>query len=97
MENEAIKHLANDNSIVIKEGDKAGATILTDTIFHEKLDADPSKAEKTKYTKFLKTHKTCLTKKELGYLETFEVKSNNFDGLPKEHKSSQINDKCILN
>ena len=33
--------------------------ILTDTNFYEKLDADPSKAEKTEYTKFLKTHKTC--------------------------------------
>ena len=110
MENEAIKYLANDNSIVIKEADKGGATIimdqanyknmvediLTDTNFYEKLDADPSKAEKTKYTKFLKTHKTCLTKKELDYLENFEVKSSNFYGLPKVHKSSQINDKCKI-
>ena len=107
MENEAIKHLANDNSFVIKEADKGGATlmmdqahyknmvenILTDTNFYEKLDADPSKAEKTKYTTFLKTHKTCLTKKELDYLENFEVKSSNFYGIPKVHKNSQINNK----
>ena len=108
MENEARKHLANDNLIVIKEADKGVATIimaqahyknmvenfLIDTNFYEKLDGDPSKAEKTKYTKFLKKHKTCLTKKEIDYLENFEVKSSNFYGLPKVQKSSQINDKC---
>ena len=100
METEAIKTLANDTSIVIKEAYKGGATIimdqshyknmventLNDKNFYEKLDSDPSKAEKLKYTKFLTKHKNCLTKKELEYLEKFEVKSSNFYGLPKVHK-----------
>ena len=60
METEAIKTLANDTSIVIKEADKGGATIkmdqshykdmventLKDNKFYEKLYSDPSKAEK---------------------------------------------------
>ena len=60
--------MANDPSIVIKEADKGGATIimdqshykcmvenaLDDGIFYEKLDTDPSKAERLKYSKFLK-------------------------------------------
>ena len=83
METEAIKTLANDTSIVIKEADKVGATIimdqshykdiventLNDKNFYITLDSDPSKAENIKYTKFLTKHKTCLTKKELEYLE----------------------------
>ena len=67
---------------------------LNDKNFYETLDSDPSKAEKLKYTKFLKKHKNCLTKKELEYLEKLEVKSSNFYGLPKVHKSSHINNKC---
>ena len=108
METEAIKTLANDTSIVIKEADKGGVTIimdqshykdmventLNDKNFYETPDSDPSKAEKLKYTKFLTKHKNCLTKKELEYLEKFEVKSSNFYGLPKVHKSSHINNKC---
>ena len=58
METEAIKTLANDTSIVIKEADKGGATIimdqshykdtventLNDKNVYETLDSDPSKA-----------------------------------------------------
>ena len=67
---------------------------LNDKNFYETLDSDPSKAEKLKYTKFLTKHKHCLTKKEQEYLEKFEVKSSNFYGLSKVHKSSHINNKC---
>ena len=61
METKAIKTLANDTSIVIKEADKGGATIimdqshynymventLNDKNFYEKLDSDSSKEKKT--------------------------------------------------
>ena len=108
METVVIKTLANDTSIVIKEAGKGGATIimgqshyknmventLNDKNFYETLDSDPSKAEKLKYTKFLTNHKNCLTKRELEYLEKFEVNSSIFYGLPKVHKSSHINNKC---
>ena len=35
-----------------------------------------------------------MTEKEFDYLLNFEVKSSNFYGLPKVHKSKQINEKC---
>ena len=36
MENETIKHLANDNSVVIKEADKGGATIIMNQANYKK-------------------------------------------------------------
>ena len=71
METEAIKTLANNTSLIIKEADKGGATIIMDqnhykdiventlnnNNFYGNLDSDPLKAENLKYTKFLMKHK----------------------------------------
>ena len=35
-----------------------------------------------------------MTEKEFDYLLNFEIKNSNFYGLPKVHKSKQINEKC---
>ena len=67
---------------------------LKDKTFMNYLIVTHQKQKKLKYTKCLTKHKNCLTKKELEYLEKFEVKSSNFYGLPKVHKNSHINDKC---
>ena len=32
----------------------------------------------------------------MDYLQNFEAKTSNFYGLPKVHKSKQINEKCKL-
>ena len=37
-----------------------------------------------------------MADKEFDYLLNFEAKINNFYGLPKVHKSKQINEKCKL-
>ena len=47
-----------------------------------------------KYKKFLQKFKSQLTEKEFDYLLNFEIKTSNFYGLPKVHKSKQINEKC---
>ena len=37
-----------------------------------------------------------MTKKEFDYLQNFEVKTSNFHGFSKVHKSKQIHEKCKL-
>ncbi len=68
--------------------------ILNDDKFYEQLPTDPKNMDRIKYNRFINKYKACLTEKELGYLQTFEVKSSNFYGLPKVHKSKQISDIC---
>ena len=69
-------------------------SIITDTEYHEKLDKDPHKDILHKYNKYLKKYQTHLTRKELDYLQNFEVKTSQFYGLPKIHKSKTFSDKC---
>ncbi|MCG7879609.1 MAG: GIY-YIG nuclease family protein [Candidatus Thiodiazotropha endolucinida] len=104
----AIKSLQNDQTIIIKEADKGGATVimdrehylemvettLNDKEYYEILTKDPLRETKLKYNKFLKKYERKLTKKEMDYLEHFEVKESQFYGLPKIHKSQKITNKC---
>ena len=99
----AIKTLANNDSIIIKEADKEGAvvimdkenyrkiveTMLSDTEHYEELRTDPPKTDKIKYSKFLKKYRDLLTEKEFDYLTNSEMKLSNFYGLPKVHKSTK--------
>ena len=62
--------------------------------YYEQLNDDPSKQDSLKYNKFIEEFKDCFTQKEYEYLKKFEVKQRNFYGLPKVHKSKQINDEC---
>ena len=96
-ESNAIKTLQSDDTIIIKEADKGGATvimnkehyqemvetIILDTDYYEKLSENPHKDTAQKYHKLLKKYQNLLTKKELDYLENFEVKISQFYGLPK--------------
>ncbi len=45
---------------------------------NEQLPTDPKNMDRIKYNRFINKYKSCLTEKELGYLQTFEVKSSNF-------------------
>ena len=49
-----------------------------------------------KYNKFLKKkkHQDTFTKTELDYLQNFEIRTSQFYGLPKLHKSKTISEKC---
>ena len=107
-ESSAIKTLQNDKSIIIKEADTGGTTIImdkehyremvhsiiNDNEYYEKLPGDPHKDMGQKYNKCLKKQQDSLTEKELDYLQNFEVKSSQFYGLPKIHKSKTISEKC---
>ena len=63
---------------------------LNDSGYYEILETDPHKETKLNYDKFLKKYRSNLTKKELDYLEHFEVKESQFYGLPKIHKNKEI-------
>ena len=62
--------------------------------YYKELDHNPHKGIMKKYRSFLKEHQTELTKKESDYLANFECKTSNFYGLPKIHKSKEINEAC---
>lgn len=107
-ERQGIKSLSQDNSIIIKEADKGGATvimnsshyqamaehILNDESYYKKLDIDPQKTDRITYNKVLMKHKSCFTEKELKYLKDHESKPSQFYGLPKVHKSKIIKRAC---
>ena len=67
-------------------------TIINDSKYYQKLEGGPDKNTGQKYNIILKKHQTSLTKKELDYLQHFEVKTSQFYGLPKIHKSKTISE-----
>ena len=103
-QNQALKRLQNDDTIIFKEADKGGAIVIMDKIFYrdkileqlndqqyyqelpENMDKKTMRAIKKLVSKFSQ----CMTEKEIDYLTNFEVKTSNFYGLPKVHKSKQI-------
>ena len=105
---DALQMLKEDDDIIIKEADKGGATIimnkedykelvesiLNDETYYTELSTSPEKDLQLKYKKYLQKFKCQLTDNEYDYLLNFEVKTSNFYGLPKVHKSKQINEKC---
>ena len=104
LEREAINNLATDNSIVIKEADKGGAIVimdkehykemvlnqLTDDQFYQELPSNDDGKTMRKIKKFTSKYTDILTDKEVDYLTNFETKASNFYGLPKIHKSKEI-------
>ncbi|VDI57978.1 Hypothetical predicted protein, partial [Mytilus galloprovincialis] len=101
-----IKKLQNDESIIIKEADKGGGIVimdkdhykdmvlnqLEDGVFYQKLNGNRDKSTMSKIRKLIKEYSDNLTDKEKDYLKNFEVKTSNFYGLPKIHKSKEIQD-----
>ncbi|VDI57593.1 Hypothetical predicted protein [Mytilus galloprovincialis] len=101
-----IKKLQNDESIIIKEADKGGGIVimdkdhykdmvlnqLEDGLFYQKLNGNRDKSTMSKIRKLIKEYSDNLTDKEKDYLKNFEVKTSNFYGLPKIHKSKEIQD-----
>ena len=100
---QASKELKNDNSIVIKEGDKEGAVVIMDSAHYEQMiykqledkntkKVDPSCDNKTMRTNdtLIKKYENSFLKHEIDYLTNFQHESSNFYGLPKIHKSKMI-------
>ena len=106
----SIKSLTDDNTIIIKEADKGGATVIMNKSFYqdkienmlsnqeyyEKLDRNPQKEIMKKYNVLVQKYRSNLTKKEFDYLTEFVTKPSNFYGLPKIHKSKEINEACSI-
>ena len=103
---EAIKFLSFNENLVIKEVDEGAAivimkveyyvekieNILRDSNAYEALDMNEDKKVVNKITKFVANHQEELTNEEIHYLTKFEWKTSNFYGLPKIHKSKQVNE-----
>ena len=103
-ERTAIENLRNDPTIVIKEADKGGAVVimdrdhykrmvmqqLLDEEFYTEISGSQDKTTMKRVFDLIHKYSDCLTKKEQDYLTKFECKSSNFYGLPKIHKSKQI-------
>ncbi|CAG2251143.1 unnamed protein product [Mytilus edulis] len=96
-EQDALKSLKDDDSIIIKEADKGGAIIIMDTDFYKEkvleqlndeeyykqITNNPDKATKKRLKKLIKDYDQCLTEKEIAYLCDFDPKESNFMDFPK--------------
>ena len=96
-ERNAIKSVANDESIIIKEADKGGAvvimdrehyktmaeTLLMDEEYYQELSADPQKSDEIKYKKFLKQIRRLFNRKRNGLLSKFWNETQLFLWLAK--------------
>ncbi|MCG7874810.1 MAG: GIY-YIG nuclease family protein [Candidatus Thiodiazotropha endolucinida] len=105
----AIKSLAQDNSIIIKEADKGGGIVIMNTDFYKgkilKILTDENYYQSvpdsnireifSKINNLIKDHKN-LTKNEIDFLLKFDSKTSTFYGLPKIHKSKIIHDACNI-
>lgn len=104
-ERKALQHLKEDNTIIIKEADKGGATVIMDRTYYkgkilallndtENYTELPNGNEDAnimkKIDKLTKEHKQQLTNDEINYIKNFTYKTSNFYGLPKIHKSATI-------
>ena len=99
----AIKSLADDTSIIIKETDKGGGIVLMNTDFYERKILEML-VDESYYSHILDNcrketfHKIRnlivangnLTNREIDFLLNFDCKSSTFYGLPKIHKSETI-------
>ncbi|CAC5399268.1 unnamed protein product [Mytilus coruscus] len=65
---------------------------LEDGVFYQKLNGNRDKSTVSKIRKLIKEYSNSLTNKEIDYLENLYVKTSNCYGLPKIHKSKEIQD-----
>ncbi|GAB1597911.1 uncharacterized protein LOC115215981, partial [Argonauta hians] len=105
---QTIRTLNQDLNITIKEADKGSTvvimdtpkyissalTLLNDTSHYEATPNYKSSTIMNKLSKLIMKYRSHLTKKERQYLTNFTCRTSNFYGLPKLHKSQQINEKC---
>ena len=106
----AIKSLADDTSIIIKEADKGGGIVLMNTDFYKRKILEML-VDESHYSHILDNcrketfHKIRnligangnLTNKEIDFLLNFDCKTSTFYGLPKIHKSETIEKACKEN
>ena len=100
----ALKRLQDDKSIIIKQADKGGAIVimssdyyqglaedqLSDTSFYSEIPENIDNRIMRRLTHLVTRNENSLTEKEADALINFSHKTSNFYGLPKIHKSTQI-------
>ena len=103
-EYKGIFELKNNDDIIIKEADKGGAVVIMNRNHYKKMVLDQLKDKETykvtankcdeqvlnKIIKHCETYKNELTSDEIKYLTKFQMRTSNFYGLPKVHKSKII-------
>ena len=97
----AVRSLAGDSSIVIKEADKGGAVVImdadyykdkitemsSDEQFYSEIDFNMDMQTRKLINKLVDKHGKGLHKEEAAYLTNFQHETSYFYGLPKIHKS----------
>ena len=100
----AIMELKKDESLIIKESDKGGAWFIMDREFYNQKNGEYCNYRNTyqeleknidneifnKIVKLDTEHEDVLTDKEIKYLTHFNHQPSQLYGLPKIHKSEQI-------
>ena len=108
-EEDALARIKQDKSIILKEADKGGAIVIMDTDYYrekvlEQLNDEEyycqeqensDKKVRSKIKSLVDRNARNLTEKEADYLCNFEIKQSNFYGLPKIHKSAEIQNAVI--
>ena len=103
-EEKALRSLASDKTIIIKEADKGGAVVimnaayyerkithmLSNTEFYTEVAENQDKKAMQKIKKLLHKHSSVLSEKEEDFVINFDYKESCFYGLPKIHKSKLI-------
>ena len=101
---EALKEIEDNQQIIIKEADKGKAVVIMDKDFYqskitemledpltyEKQNANQDKVIMSRLHSHIESTNAQITEDEKSFLTTFEVKSSNFYGLPKVHKSKDL-------
>lgn len=109
-EEQALKDLCDDDSIVIKEANKGGGVVimnkayyevkildmLNDPEYYKQVEENQEKKTLSKIKQFVNENLSNITTKERDYLINFDARESQFYGLPKVHKSLQIK-KCCRN
>ena len=106
----AIENIRHYENIIIKEADKGSAVVIMDreyyksmclsvlenSSYYEKQLTYESKKVMEKLETIIDEYGQKLTAKETAYLLSFNIKTSNFYGLPKIHKSQTIKDECKI-
>ena len=98
-ERKGLKNLSANQDIIIKEVDKGSTVVIMNTSYYEekiksiltnsnaykKLTTNKDRSIMSDICKLTSIYETILTKKEKGYVSSFEYKSSLYYGLPKIH------------
>ena len=100
----SLQEIIDNDKIIIKEADKGSAVVVMDTEYYrnkiqemlndqnnyKQIDENNDTNIISKIKTLCQRYDNILTKHEIEYLTKFDVKTSNYYGLPKIHKSKLI-------